>query len=110
VVADEFVATEFDATEEMLQGLPFPATAQELAQDGEVGLRDGFTEAEVEIEPSAAEDVGEEVLHVQAGFLDFSLLQVGGTGVEDFEEGLHGENDECGMTNAERRLETLTVR
>jgi hypothetical protein len=56
-----------------------------------LGLGDGFIEAEVEIEPTAAEDVGEEVLHVEPGFLDLALLQVGGAGLEDFEKGLHGE-------------------
>ncbi len=91
VVADELVTAEFDGAEEMLKRLPFPTAAEEFAQGGQTGLGDGFIEAEVEIEPTAAEDVGEEVLHVEPGFLDLSFLQVGGARADDFENELHGE-------------------
>jgi hypothetical protein len=91
VVADELVAAEFDGAEEVLQRLPFPTTTQEIAEGGQLGLGDGFVEAEVEIEPTAAEDVGEEVFHVEPGFLDLALLQVGGAGLKDFEKLFHAE-------------------
>lgn len=94
VVADDFVTAEFDAAEEVLQGFAFATTAEEFAEGDQTGLGDGFVEAEVEIESAATKDVREEVLHVEPGFLDFTFLQVGGAGLEDFEEGLHGENDE----------------
>lgn len=89
VVADELVAAEFDSAEKVLQRLAFTTAAQKFTQGGQLGLGDGFVEAEVEIEPAAAEDMGEEVLHVEPGFLDFSFLQVGGAGLEDFEELFH---------------------
>jgi hypothetical protein len=101
MVGDEFVTAEFDAAEEVLQRLPFTTPAEQLAQGDEICLWDALAEAEVEIEPPAAEDVGEEVLHVQPGFINPALFQVGGAGLEDFEEGLHGENDECGMTSGD---------
>ena len=70
----------------MLQWFAFAtAAAEEIAEGGQLGLGDGFVEAEVEIEPTAAKDVGKEVLHVEPGFLDLAFLQVGGAGLDDFE-------------------------
>ena len=49
------------------------------------------TLGKVETVTATAEDVGEEVLHVEPGFLDLAFLQVGGAGLDDFEELFHGE-------------------
>lgn len=89
VIADEFVTAEFDGAEKMLQGLSFPTTAKKFAQGDKIGLGDGFSEAQVEIEPTAAEDVCKEVLHVEPGFLDLAFLQVGGAGLDDFKNLFH---------------------
>ena len=89
VVAHKFMAAEFDGAEQMLQRLPFPTAAQQLAQRHQIRLGDGFTEAQVKVEPTTAQNVGEEMLHVQPGFLDLAFLQVGGAGADDFEDELH---------------------
>ena len=91
MVADKLVAAEFDGAEEMLKWFAFATATKKFAQGDEFGFGNGFIEAEVEIEPSAAEDVGEEVLHVEPGFLDLAFLQVGGAGLDDFEELFHAE-------------------
>lgn len=91
VVADELMAAELDGAEEVLKRLPFPTTAQEVAQSGQMRLGHGFVEAEVEIEPAAAEDVRKEVLHVEPSFLDLAFLQIGAARLEDFEKLFHVE-------------------
>lgn len=89
MIADDLVATEFYGAEKMLEGLPLPAATQQFTQGREVSFGDGLVETEVEIESAAAEDVSEEVLHVEPSFLDFSFLQIGCARLEDFEKGLH---------------------
>lgn len=103
VVADELVAAELDGAEEVLKRLPFPSTAQEVAQSSQMRLGHGFVEAEVEIEPTAAEDVGKEVLHVESSFLDLAFLQIGGAGLEDFEKLFHAERRAEGKGRRVRR-------
>lgn len=49
-----------------------------------------FVEAEVEFHAGAAELVGDELLHVEAGVVDAVFFEVGGAFFEDFEDGGHG--------------------
>jgi hypothetical protein len=86
VVADEFVIAELDGAQQVLERLAFATTAQKVTQWGEIGLGDDFGKAQVEVQAAAAEDVGEEVLHIEPWLLDALFVEVGGAGGEDFEE------------------------
>jgi hypothetical protein len=91
MVGDEFEVAERDGAEEVLEGDAFGAAAGEVAQLGEIRFAEGFAEAEVEVETAAVEDVGEEVLHVEAGLFDSVLGEVTGAGLEGGEDGFgHG--------------------
>lgn len=93
MVAHEFVAAKFNGAEEMLQRFAFAATTKKFSQSGKIGLGDSFVETQVDVETTAAENVREKMLHVEPGFLDFAFLQVGGAGLEDFEELFHAERN-----------------
>ena len=91
VVAHKFMAAKFHAAQQVLQRLPFTATLQQIAQLHEFRLGHGFAKAQIQIQPAAVQHVGQQVLHVQASLLDLALLQVGGAGLDDFEDELHGK-------------------
>jgi hypothetical protein len=91
VVGDEFEVAEGDGAEEVLEGDAFGAAAGEVAELSEIGFAEGLAEAEVEVETAAVEDVGEEVLHVEAGLFDSVLGEVTGAGLAGGEDGFgHG--------------------
>jgi hypothetical protein len=91
VVGDEFEVAKGDSAEEVLEGDAFGAAAGEVAEFGEIGFTEGFAKAEVEVESAAVEDVGEQVLHVEAGLFDSVLGEVTGAGLEGGEDGFgHG--------------------
>jgi hypothetical protein len=91
VVGDEFEVAEGDGAEEVLEGDAFGAAAGEVAELSEIGFAEGLAEAEVEVETAAVEDVGEQVLHVEAGLFDSVLGEVTGAGLEGGEDGFgHG--------------------
>ncbi len=90
MVAHKFMTAEFDAAEQMLQRLPFPTAFKQLAQVHEISFRHALIEAQVEIQPTATQDVRQQMLHVQPGFVDLAFLQVGGARADDFENELHG--------------------
>lgn len=93
MIAHEFVAAKFNGAEEMLQRFAFAATTKKFTQHGEIGFGESFVETQIDVETTTAENVREQVLHVEACFLDFALLQVGGAGLEYFEELFHAERE-----------------
>ena len=90
MVADEFMIAELHRAQQVLQRFALAATAQKLAQRREVRLGQLLGKTQVEVQPPAAEHMGQQVLHVQPGFLDALFFEVGGAGGEDFEERFGG--------------------
>ena len=73
----------------MLQRFALGAAAGEVAQFGEIRLRERLVEAEVQVQAAAAEYVSQQMLHVQPRLIDAALFQIAGAGAESFKEELH---------------------
>ena len=113
MIADKFMVAKLDGAQEVLQRLPFPTTAQKLPQRREVRLGQFFGKPQIQVQAAAAEDVGQQVLHVQPGLLDALFFEVGGAGGEDFEERFGGGiQDEvfCRLPRPESRQKLRVVK
>ncbi len=85
------MAEKIDGAEQVLERHALRSALHEIAQRGAVLFAQRAVEREVEIHaPRHPERMGEEVLGVQPRALDALLLQVGGCGVQDFENSHHG--------------------
>ena len=95
-VAEEFAAHELDGAEEVLEGLALAAAFEEVAQGGELLFGEGAVEVHIELHAAAAEDFGEEVLHVEARVFHAGAFEPRGAAAEGFEHGLHQGADANG--------------
>ena len=77
--------------------LALAATTQQFAQRRQLWLLHDLIEPQVKIHAPALQNMGEQVLHVEPPLFDALLRKVSGTGLEDFEEGLHGRAMVAGL-------------
>ena len=87
LVAQENVLAEFNRAEEMLEGLALAAAPDEFAQRRQFWLGKRTLELEIKLDAFFAQRMSNEMLGVEARALDFPLFEIGGGGLQDFEDG-----------------------
>src|SRR5882724_8609163 len=66
----DLASVKFHLSKDVLEGFPFASAGEELAEEIELGVLDGFIILEIEIHPLEAQDMREEIFGGPLGTVD----------------------------------------